>query len=450
MRIPHKLPVFLLLSAAVMMMPSCSDEPEPVVPDPDPVEEEDPGQDPDPDPEPEPGPEPQPSGEADPYVAGRLTIVTDGGAAITSKSEYVGCTVALDHDCTDWCFDAVPAGIRGRGNSSWEWYPKKPYRIKFDSKQEMLGLGKAKSWVLLAEYRDPTDLMNTFVFELAGLMGMPFTNHNRYVEVTLNGDYIGLYHLTEQVQQNKHRVNSDEAAGLLIELDRDDGPELAPAGAADNFWSEVYNLPVCVKNPEPADLPDVKSEFAELERAISDLDWSAVGRLMDVGSFIDFLIVQELVYNVELDAPRSMFMHRDVGGKWTMGPLWDFDAGFDFDWATMTTGHTYFANYRELVMGTDPANRTGASYRPSRFFINLFNIPEFTAAYKERWNQVRDMVTPAWEATRLYYTTNSDAWDREATRWRIDKDYAGEITRMETWLRNRTTFLSGIIASYPQ
>jgi hypothetical protein len=49
---------------------------------------------------------------------------------------------------------AAPARIRGRGNSSWEWYPKKPYRIKLDTKHKILGLDKAKSWVLLANYRD--------------------------------------------------------------------------------------------------------------------------------------------------------------------------------------------------------------------------------------------------------------------------------------------------------
>lgn len=68
------------------------------------------------------------------------------------------------------------------------------------------------------------------------------------MELTINGDYKGLYQLTGQVEQGKSRVNIDKEEGMLLALDVDDGPENAP-GAEDNFWSEVYRLPVCVKFP---------------------------------------------------------------------------------------------------------------------------------------------------------------------------------------------------------
>ena len=414
-------------------------------PDPEPIVE------PEPEPEPEPDPEPEPTVYPNEFIAATMDITTEGAAPIVSKEDYVKCTVSLSHSGEkEWELADVPGGIRGRGNSSWLWYDKKPYRIKFDKKQSLMGLGKAKSWVLLAEYRDPTDLMNAFVFEFAQMMDMPYTNHNRYVEVTLNGDYIGLYHLTEQVQQGDNRVAVDEMAGYLIQLDRDDGPELAP-DAGDNFWSEVYRMPVCVKNPEDLGaegLAKAKAELATLETAIRKGDYKEVCKLIDIQTMIKFLIVQELVYNVELDAPRSMYMHKDVGGKWAMGPLWDFDAGFDFDWGTMTTGHNFFEDYRELVMGTNPATGHGTGYHIPGFFSELFFMPEFVSDYKTTWKRVSPMVTAAMDKAEMYYGANIDAFAREAKRWPIDRDYYKQIPRLRAWLNNRVVYLNNIVANY--
>lgn len=431
--------------AATMIVGGCSsdpEEPEYVKPD-----EEEPAPDPDPEPEPEPDPEPEFLFE---YMAGQLFITTENNQSITSKEDYIPCTVTLRHENEEWNLDEAEGGIRGRGNSSWEWYPKKPYRIKFDKKQPMLGLDEAKSWVLLAEYRDPTDLMNAFVFELGQLAELPFTNHNRYVEVTLNDKYIGLYHLTEQVQQNKYRVNIDEKEGYLLELDRDDGPELAPH-ATDNFWSEIYGMPVCVKNPdEPTSeiLESAKKELAVLEKAIKDSDWDEINNLLDVRTMIDYLIIQELVYNVELDAPRSMYIHKDVEKRWAMGPLWDFDAGFDFDWSTMYTGHTYFRDYTELVMGTNPATHAGTIYRVPGFFSDLFKIEEFKEQYKERWYEVSELVTLAWDITYNYYAANTDQFRMEYQCWPIDKNYGTEINKLKNWITNRVNYLNTIIPKY--
>lgn len=434
-----------LIAACALLAFSCgSDDPQPVDP-PKPVEPENPV-----DPEPEPEPEPEPTFTPE-FIAGQLSIVTDGGAAITSKEDYVGCKISLTHSNEEWNFTDATAGVRGRGNSSWLWYDKKPYRIKFDKKQTFMGLAKAKSWVLLAEYRDPTDLMNAFVFEWAQLCGMPYTNHNRYVELTLNGDPVGLYHLTEQVQQNENRVAVDEKAGYLIQLDRDDGPELAPE-ATDNFWSTVYRMPVCVKNPEDlgkAGLETAAAELAVLERAVSALDYDAIKANLDVKTMIDFLIIQEFVYNVELDAPRSMYMHKDVGGKWAMGPLWDFDAGFDFDWGQMYTGHTFFTSSRELVMGTSPATHAGTQYRVPGFFSDLFKIPGFVKEYKARWIETSPLIEQAWATSLKYYNANTAAWQRDADRWPIDKKFGTEIRRMETWLTARKTYLDTVIKNYP-
>ena len=427
---------------------SCSsdpDEPEIKVPD----EEQN---DPEPEPE-EPSPEPEPElgDDIDPesgfeFYVGKMDINTAGGVKINSKENYVDCSISIDHINSKWNLDNVEAGIRGRGNSTWEWYPKKPYRIKFDKKQAVLGLGKAKSWVLLAEYRDPTDLMNAYVFELGQAMEMPFTNHNRYVRLTLNGEDMGLYHLTEQVQQGETRVDVADEGGILLSLDQDDGPNYSHE--PDNFWSSVYHMPVCVKHPEEqtqTQLYEIRDKFAELEQIIKTGSYEEAEKILDMKIFADFLLIQELVYNVELDAPRSMYLHKDTEGKWTMGPLWDFDGGFDFDWGQMYTGHRYFSNTRELVMGTNPYNRTGASYNPPRFFTDLFRHDEFKKTYKEEWKKIKNLHYQVWETTKKY-VTNSE-WEHEQNLWPINLQYTGQISAMGNWLNNRIVYLNSFIPS---
>src|SRR5574344_2137878 len=102
--------------------------------------------------------------KTDSFAVSKINITTDGGKAITGKesSDYVTCSVSVTSDTKDWNYSGT-GKIRGRGNSTWLWYPKKPYRIKLDKKASILGLGEDKDWVLLANYRDPTNMMTTFV-----------------------------------------------------------------------------------------------------------------------------------------------------------------------------------------------------------------------------------------------------------------------------------------------
>lgn len=387
------------------------------------------------------------------YSVAQLRIETQSHAPIIGKEKehYVNFTMTIDSENPEWDYEGT-GRIRGRGNSTWLWYDKKPYRIKLDKKASILGLAEEKDWVLLANYRDPTHLMNTFVFVAGENLGLPYTNHSRFVEITLNGDYIGLYQLTEQVEQGETRVNVADEGGILLSLDKDDGPELAP-NEGDNFWSEVYSMPICVKHPEDqtsAQLNAIKEEFAQLEQAIKNHNYKTTAQLMDMQSFIDYMIIQELVYNVEVDAPRSVYMHKDKGGKWYMGPLWDFDAGFDFDWSTMYTGHNYFTTYKELVLGTDPARRIGG-YQVPKFFVDLFNNKQFVSEYKARWKEVRELImTDFWETTARYAEGASEAMKRDAKRWPIDKNYATEIERMKNWLPKRCSYLDIVIANYPE
>jgi len=438
--------------AAVLMMAACGNDVN--------------GDDPQPEPQPE---QPAPSAA---HAVAVMDITTENGAPIKGKEkeDYVNCTISIDHPDDKWDYEGT-GRIRGRGNSTWLWYDKKPYRIKLDEKASIVGLAAEKDWVLLANFRDPTHMMNTFVFELGHVMGLPYTNHSRYMEVNLNGEYIGLYQLTEQIEQGKNRVAVDDVEGVLIALDVDDGPEES-RNSKDNFWSEVYQMPVCVKFPEDIDVTGIKKDFAQLESAILSIrqnkgkpaaikaGMDKVRELLDVQSFIDFLIIQELIYNVELAAPRSMYMHKDKGGKWVMGPLWDFDAGFDFDWGTMTDGHHFFESYKEYVLGPDPIHHSGAYWVPE-FFTDIFRSDEFCEEFIARWEEISPLImTEVWANTEKYITAAENAMVRNSQRWPIyfpsdswpqeEISFATEIANMYSWLSYRVDHLTPIFNRYLQ
>jgi hypothetical protein len=399
------------------------------------------------------------------YKVFTMNIITEEQTEIANKDEWLKCIISIDGkgEFSDYCGSGR---IRGRGNSSWEWYNKKPYKFKLDNKSKILGLGKAKNWNLLANYRDLTDLMNTFAFEAARYMGMPFTNHTRYIEVFLNNKYIGLYQLTEKIEIGKNRVDIDETEGVLLSFDQDDGPSLSP-NATDNFWSTIYNLPICIKHPSAPSaekVDSVKTNFARLELAIKNKDYTTVKELMDVKSFINILLMHEFLYNVEIDAPRSLYAYKDKDGKYTFGPVWDWDAGYDFDWSNMYTGHTFFTNYKELLYGTNPVKQNGA-YKISKFFINLFNVREFVEEYKQTWAQISDSIfLKPWQETQKYIEELSKgAYRREIVKWpvqdsnnNLSKETNTEtsitiqaILSMSNWLQNRKSYLDGVIAAYP-
>ena len=384
------------------------------------------------------------------YTIPTVYINTDNNQNVTTKEYYIGCRVKIDgkNMYEDYVTITEADSIRGRGNSTWLWYNKKPYRIKLDKKESLLGLNKGKSYVLLANYRDPSNIMNAVAFDMAHYMEMPYTNNYRFVEVYLNDEYIGLYMLTEQIQQGGKRVDVEDQGGLLLSLDCDDGPKLSP-DATDNFFSEeIYvnysgsTIPVCVKHPEDPtaeQIEEIRSQFGDLERIILDYDYNAFKECMNVESYMAFFIIQEMTRNVELPAPRSMYIHRHADGMWAMGPVWDFDGGFAYDWGE---NHGYFGS-QSWVCGENPGMRIDGG---TDFFDRMFANEEYKADFKEYWNQVSNgMYNYAMECVNDNYKHAKAAMQRDAERWPISKSYATSISQLKNWLGERIRLYQSVV-----
>ena len=376
------------------------------------------------------------------YAIPVVRVNTLDGSEVDSKDYYWDCHIEIDgkNMYEDYSTVTEADSIRGRGNSTWSWYPKKPYRIKLDKKAALLGMGEGKSFVLLANYRDPTNFMNSTAFDMARYMGMPYTNSVRFVELYLNDDYKGLYMMTEQIQQGKGRVDVEKEGGYLLSLDADDGPNLSP-NATDNFLSEVFrvnysgsNIPVCVKHPEDINefqLDDIRTDFGNLERIIERANYEKFKQVMNVESYMAFFIIQEMTRNVELSAPRSMYIHKHADGMWAMGPVWDFDGGYAYDWGE---NHGYFGS-QSWLCGENPGQKIDGG---TDFFDRMFYSAEFTADFKKFWNaNAQGMYNYAMAQLDDYYKHTKAAMQRDAERWPISKSYSTEINRLKSWLRER-------------
>jgi spore coat protein CotH len=323
----------------------------------------------------------------------------------------------------------------------------------------MLGLKSNKDWVLLANYRDPTFMMNPFAFELADYLGMPFANNTRFCDVTLNGKWIGLYHLTEQIETGGNRVDIDEETDVLLTLDTDDagnGIDGNQSNAPGSFRSDTYGLPVCIKSPKDELLPatkkaEIRADFKQLEDLIKAHNYSAVKARLDLRSLMNFLLIQELTMNVELSSPRSMFMYRTADQVWHFGPPWDFDAGFCFDWGQMMTGHNYFGNYTSLILGSNPAS----SGSVSAFFRDMFKDARFVSEYKAYWNMIREQLLPQTFAKLENYRHQIEtSMEQNYTLWHaadpnFNKQFATEYPRLLQWITNRFNVVNNAINNYP-
>lgn len=264
-----------------------------------------------------------------------LYIETEGRSPIVSKEVYLNATYRLDPmgvegiEALGTEAEPLPMQIRGRGHSSWKG-PKKPYKIKLAKKTAMMGMPQNKHWALLK----PTE--NTVAgLQLGKLMGMEWTPSLRPVEVVLNGDYIGLYFLTETIRIDENRVNIHE------QQDKETNPHLIKGGwlvEVDNYHDENqitipennrWNLTLRYHSPEDlsdAQLEWLTNEFKTINAAIYSSDKTSTEweEYIDVESMARFFILQEVMDNPD-GFHGSFYLHKDLSenARWVAGPIWD-------------------------------------------------------------------------------------------------------------------------------
>ena len=362
-----------------------------------------------------------------------LTITTTDPsiAEIPSKDYYLEGTLAVNgrggyEDYTG------KTEVKGRGNSTWG-YPKKPYRLKLNKKAEICGLGKAKNYVLLANHLDPTLMLNSVAFKIGRLLELPFTNHAIPVDVVLNGIYKGSYLLTEQIEVKENRVDLDENNSVMWELDSywDDEPK---------FKSTAFNLPVMVKDPDltteqfeywKKDFNAFTTQFAK-----EPLEGNSYVDMIDIESVAKFLITFNLVHNMEINHPKSVFLHKEGNGKYVMGPIWDFDWAYDYEG---TSNH--FGRYKTPLFSSS-MNGVGTA-----FFQRFLQDSRVKAIYKRTWQDFKNNKLDALlQYVDDYAVMLKPSVERNSELWENTRSFDTKVKELKTWLKNRADYIDSEVS----
>lgn len=297
-------------------------------------------------------------------------IDTEEQKPVDSKDTYVNAAMVIKEEGKTVSENSLR--IRGRGNATWT-YPKKPYKLKLDEKSSILGMKEDKNWVLLANYCDKTLLRTAIAFKLSRLLNSPFTVEDRFVEVVLNGEYIGNYQLVEGIKQGSNRVDIPKK-GYLFEKD---GYYLQEP----NYFVTSMGYGYSFKNPDPEDdltteqWEYIKNYMDEFETVLKSSTFSdpesGYARFIDVPSFVKWFIFQNILANMD----TNVYMTKDDMGdsKVKMGPVWDFEWSIGIGW----------------YEGARPRPANYYVWESNAFYYNrLLQDPQFKTKVKEMWQTI--------------------------------------------------------------
>lgn len=306
-----------------------------------------------------------------------VVYVSTDGVAVTNKEDYVQGGVSIIRGFANAPIYTGSLGIRGRGNSTWHM-PKKPYRIRLDEGAELLGMPSNRHWALIANYGDRSLIRNDVAFEISRLLELAYTPRSAYVEVFLNGEYLGNYNLTEHIREGTHRVNIDEDNGGYI-LEADGYAEQEP----EHFYTP-RGMPITIKFPDEDDITGaqrsfITSYFRTFEEALFAEDFGGEEnnymQYFDMESFVNYYLVNEIAGNPDLWWSMRMYKRNESDPKIYVGPVWDFDLAFNND------SRLGDAIHKSMI---------DASHDPRVWIQRIATDPVFKQAVRERWAEVSD------------------------------------------------------------
>lgn len=222
--------------------------------------------------------------------------------------------------------------VKGRGNSTWRLYEKKGYQIKFSEKTSVLGMGKAKKWVLLASAGDDSMMRTELIYEMADELEMGYVPSMEYVDLWIDGEYRGTYMIGEKVELGSSRLDLSNDTGALFEHDE-------AFYAEEDYW--FYNTMLqrhfVMKEIVNEESDVIESAIADFDASVDELasylystpskeaNLEDLSKMIDVDSFIKYYLVNEYALNREAFA-SSFYWYKDGAEDVIhLGPIWDFD-----------------------------------------------------------------------------------------------------------------------------
>lgn len=249
--------------------------------------------------------------------------------------------------------------IKGRGNWTLKGFSKKPFKLKLGSKQSLLGLSKSKHYAILAHADDSYGFLRNYTgFNLGRRMGLPWTPSQQPIEVVINGNYRGLYHLTESIRIGDGRVPITElddnvsdpalvSGGYLVELDNYDEENqirMEEKGLGDYFRDMLritFDTPEVYSELQYKYIEDQFTAMNDAVGANSDDLWSYI----DMDDLARYYLAREITSDVEaFHGSTYMFRDRGEGQKWHFSPIWDCGNAFNGPTDGFFYDHSPFGN----------------------------------------------------------------------------------------------------------
>lgn len=363
-----------------------------------------------------------------------ISITTENLSPIVSKEDYLNGSLEISGESIDNNLLA-DLKIRGRGNTTWN-FPKKPYQIKFDSKESVLGMPEDKKWILLANYTDKTMLRNEVAFDLSRFSDLDWTPESRFVELFINSEYLGVYQITQKVEESSNRVNIGDD-GYLLEVD-----QLSRLDVDDVYFETshyLFNIKEPSLNAEDNAYNIIKNYIELTESVLLGDNFSdpinGYAKYIDVDSFIDWYLVNEITKNNDAIFYSSVYMNYIPGGKLKMGPIWDYD---------ISLGNI---NYN----GNDTTD--GFWIKNATWYSRLFEDPIFVEKVKSRFNYFYNNRSLFQEKINSNSSLLYEAQERNFNTWPIlgvyvwpnnvfYPTYEEEVTYLDQWLNDRLEWLN--------
>lgn len=348
----------------------------------------------------------------------------------------------------------LPLQIKARGNFTRRAFAKKPFKLKLDKKQSLLGLSKSKHFALLAHADDNYGYLRNFTgFNLGRRIGLPWTPWQQPVEVVINGDYRGLYFLTESIRVEQDRVDiaelndlsTDPAAvsgGYLVELDNyDEDNQIRMAEKSCVGGQNLDMLRITWDTPE---------EYSDIQKRFVTDQFTAMNNLvganshdlwsyMDLDDAVRYYIVEEIISHVEAyHGSTYLFRDRGEGQKWHFSPLWDCGNGFNgrtdaFLYDCDPYGNTWIPSMRQSVAFNNKLRDTWLWFMSNRYQgiiddIDTYvgHIADAAKADRRRWGN----------APRPDYSGAMDVVDNSDMKSRRDAAVS-HLQRKTEWLRTQ-------------
>ena len=419
------------------------------------------------------------------------------GYTIPPEPYYEECTVTLNDGDGNTLLPESDANVKVRGNWTTT-YPKKPLRIKFDEKQDLCGLGsgaKQKNWLLQAEYKDASMLRNKTALSIADEIletdGL-YAADSELVQVEINGEYYGVYLLTEMPQISHNRIDITEAEkgytgtdiGYFLEYDgyyvNEDDLHKFPLDLADNAPLEVYNgstektlmqaLPKDSSDPKKPVGVTIKSdinskeqhdfianyvnnvytimyeaaynnkayEFDESLASIHETSGitpqQAVEKAVNVQSLVDMYIVSELTCDADIYW-SSFFMDVDFGKngnkKLTFESPWDFDSALgNKDRCIDGTGF-YASNVVPDANGGPDGDGEYNTINP--WLVVLANCDWYQEMVRNTWTKAYDsgVFERAYQLIEKYKNDYKSDFEKNYKKWNNiinNEDFVNELS----------------------